>query len=51
MKALSANHPLTGETGALGAQQPISLCAAGVKNAWRESCPLLILRPGSLSAG
>lgn len=49
MKALSANHPLTGETGALRAQQPISLCAAGVKNAWRESCPLLIPQLGGQS--
>ena len=43
MKALSANHPLTEETGALGAQKPILLHSAGVKNAWRESHPLLIL--------
>lgn len=43
MNALPANHPLTREHVALGAQQLISLCAAGVKNAWQESCSLLIL--------
>lgn len=42
MKALSANHPLTREACALGAQQPVLHCAAGVRHGRRERCHAVI---------